>query len=105
MLPFVLGGIALAAVGYGVKEFCESEGCPEEFGEDTGSLWEAEIDPERFASSVEQSDDQSGEVPAAQMLSATKEALLRELSREIDVAFDTLDILLERAVEDQKGGR
>ena len=28
MLPFVLGGIALAAVGYGVKEYCESEGCP-----------------------------------------------------------------------------
>ncbi len=28
MLPLVLGGIALAAVGYGVKEFCESEGCP-----------------------------------------------------------------------------
>jgi len=28
MLPLVLGGIALAAVGYGVKEYCESEGCP-----------------------------------------------------------------------------
>ena len=28
MLPLVLGGIALAAVGYGVKEFCEEEGCP-----------------------------------------------------------------------------
>ena len=28
MLPLVLGGIALAAVGYGVKEFCESEDCP-----------------------------------------------------------------------------
>lgn len=27
MLPLVLGGIALAAVGYGVKEYCESEGC------------------------------------------------------------------------------
>jgi hypothetical protein len=28
MLPLVLGGIALAAVGYGVKEYCENEGCP-----------------------------------------------------------------------------
>lgn len=28
MLPFVLGGMALAAVGYGVKEYCDSEGCP-----------------------------------------------------------------------------
>jgi uncharacterized protein YicC (UPF0701 family) len=28
MLPLVLGGIALAAVGYGMKEYCESEGCP-----------------------------------------------------------------------------
>ncbi len=28
MIPLVLGGIALAAVGYGVKEYCESEGCP-----------------------------------------------------------------------------
>jgi len=28
MLPLILGGIALAAVGYGVKEICESEGCP-----------------------------------------------------------------------------
>jgi len=28
MLPLVLGGIALAAVGYGVKEYCELEGCP-----------------------------------------------------------------------------
>jgi len=28
MLPLVLGGIALATVGYGVKEYCESEGCP-----------------------------------------------------------------------------
>jgi len=28
MLPLVLGGIALAAVGYGVKEYCDSEGCP-----------------------------------------------------------------------------
>lgn len=28
MLPLVLGGIALAAVGYGVKEYCEEEGCP-----------------------------------------------------------------------------
>ncbi len=28
MLRLVLGGIALAAVGYGVKEYCESEGCP-----------------------------------------------------------------------------
>ncbi len=36
MLPLVLGGIALAAVGYGVKEFCESEGCP----------WDAEVSKE-----------------------------------------------------------
>ncbi len=28
MLPLVLGSIALAAVGYGVKEYCETEGCP-----------------------------------------------------------------------------
>ena len=28
MLPLVLGGIALAAVGYGLKEYCEEEGCP-----------------------------------------------------------------------------
>jgi hypothetical protein len=28
MLPLVLGGIALAAVGYGVKELCEEEGFP-----------------------------------------------------------------------------
>jgi hypothetical protein len=28
MLPLILGGIALTAVGYGVKEYCESEGCP-----------------------------------------------------------------------------
>jgi hypothetical protein len=28
MLPFILGGIALTAVGYGIKEICESEGCP-----------------------------------------------------------------------------
>ena len=28
MLPLVLGGIALAAVGYGVKEYCEENGCP-----------------------------------------------------------------------------
>ena len=35
MLPVVLGGIALAAVGYGVKEFCESEGCFESHSTDT----------------------------------------------------------------------
>ncbi|HIP61287.1 MAG TPA: hypothetical protein EYG98_01905 [Sulfurovum sp.] len=28
MIPLILGGIALAAVGYGVKDYCESEGCP-----------------------------------------------------------------------------
>ena len=28
MIPLVLGGIALAAVGYGLKEYCDSEGCP-----------------------------------------------------------------------------
>ena len=28
MIPLVLGGIALAVVGYGVKEYCEEEGCP-----------------------------------------------------------------------------
>ena len=28
MIPLVLGGIALAAVGYGLKEYCEEEGCP-----------------------------------------------------------------------------
>jgi len=28
MLPLVLGGIAIAAVGYGLKEYCEEEGCP-----------------------------------------------------------------------------
>ena len=26
MLPFVLGGIAIAAVGYALKEYCEEEG-------------------------------------------------------------------------------
>ncbi len=27
MLPAVLGGVALAAVGYGIKKYCEEEGC------------------------------------------------------------------------------
>ncbi|MEA2047775.1 MAG: hypothetical protein U9O64_04930 [Campylobacterota bacterium] len=35
MLPLVLGGIALAAVGYGLKEYCESEGCPWDEEENT----------------------------------------------------------------------
>lgn len=28
MLPLVLGGVALAAVSYGIKQYCEKEGCP-----------------------------------------------------------------------------
>jgi len=28
MIPLVLGGIALAVVGYGLKEYCEEEECP-----------------------------------------------------------------------------
>ena len=39
MLPLVLGGIAMAAVGYGVKELCESEGCP----------WDKEATPLQFS--------------------------------------------------------
>lgn len=31
MLPLVIGGIAAAAVGYAIKEYCEEEGC---FGDD-----------------------------------------------------------------------
>ncbi len=30
MLPLILGSIALTAVGFGVKEYCEAEGCPSE---------------------------------------------------------------------------
>jgi hypothetical protein len=40
MLPFVLGGIALAAVGYGLKEYCEEMGCP----------WESDTTPAPEAS-------------------------------------------------------
>ena len=39
MLPLVLGGIAMAAVGYGVKELCENEGCP----------WDQEATPLQFS--------------------------------------------------------
>jgi len=28
MLPIVLGGIAIAAAGYALKEYCDAEGCP-----------------------------------------------------------------------------
>ena len=28
MLPFIIGGVTLAAVGYAIKEICEEEGCP-----------------------------------------------------------------------------
>jgi len=27
MLPFIIGGVALATVGYGLKLYCENEGC------------------------------------------------------------------------------
>ena len=27
MLPFILGGVALAATGYGIKEYCDSVTC------------------------------------------------------------------------------
>ena len=27
MLPLLLGGVALATVGYGVKKYCEEENC------------------------------------------------------------------------------
>ena len=28
MLPFIIGGVTIAAVGYAIKEICEEEGCP-----------------------------------------------------------------------------
>ncbi len=28
MIPLIIGGVTLAAVGYAVKEYCEEEGCP-----------------------------------------------------------------------------
>lgn len=28
MIPFIIGGVTLAAVGYVIKEYCEEEGCP-----------------------------------------------------------------------------
>lgn len=30
MLPLIVGGIALTAIGFGIKEYCEAEGCPRE---------------------------------------------------------------------------
>jgi len=28
MIPFIIGGVTLAVVGYAIKEICEEEGCP-----------------------------------------------------------------------------
>ena len=81
MLPIVLGGIALAAVGYGVKEFCESEGCP----------WDEECTLQQ-----DPDEEQLAESSPVETLSAIKEELRDGVSREIDVAFGKLDVLFER---------
>ena len=81
MLPLVLGGITLAAVGYGVKEYCESEGCP----------WDEECTPQQSSD-----EEQLEEFSPVEMLSSIKEELWEEVSRVIDVAFGKLDVLFER---------
>lgn len=35
MIPLLIGGVTLAAVGYAIKEYCEEEGCPWENMEKT----------------------------------------------------------------------
>ncbi len=81
MLPVVLGGIALAAVGYGIKEFCESEGYP----------WD-----EQHTSTPDSEGEQTEASTPVETLSTIKEALMDGVSREIDVAFGKLDALFER---------
>lgn len=40
MLPFILGGVAIAAVGYGLKKYCDENDCYETLNSYTESAFD-----------------------------------------------------------------
>jgi len=42
MLPFIIGGVTIAAVGYVVKEYCDEQGCPWDTHTSSSHSWREE---------------------------------------------------------------
>ena len=82
MLPFILGGIALAATGYGIKEYFDAQTCTNEADREE----DREVD---VPSDTSESD-------VMEQILTEIEALQREIEEQFDVATDRIGELLKQ---------